>query len=270
MKKILDYRKATNFINVRGKDIAVDSNVGTADDIRRIAGIKSGRQIALQGRNGDMQALDEGRIYTIPKGSKVKDAPGVRKASDEVSNKGILLLDYDSFKEASNNLDIELDCASTKEFIENLNSDTSMTSYAYLGINPKLEHVRDKEIDSLWKDKFIVRAVKMVEHGIHMFNDVTQAMTLDVMKCVYENNVKKVVIISNSERLIDLVVLLREKNVNVDVVHYGRYTNYELSIKANGFIDLEAFIRDEEIEDEDINDIESESIIETNDTEEDE
>ena len=242
MKK-MDYRNARNFINVSGKEVPFSRDRATADDIRRSAGIKKGRRIVVEGRNGDMMPMVEGKVYVIPKGSKYKDTPAPRKASDD--NKGILLLDYDNFKEACDIADVELDCEGIREFVESLNKGVSFTSYVYLGVNPKKEHIRDREIDSLWKDKFIVRTVKMVGQGIYMFSDVSQAITLDALRCVYENNVNKVVIVSNGERLADLVVLLREKGVNVDVVYFGSLNNYDLSVKASGFVDLESFISDE-------------------------
>ena len=76
----MNFSNARAVINIKGKQIGVDSNVGTADDIRRIAGIKPGRQIMMETESG-MQTLKEGYRYTIPQRGKFKDAPGVRKAS---------------------------------------------------------------------------------------------------------------------------------------------------------------------------------------------
>ena len=77
MKKI-DITKARAIINVRGQDIPVDTNQCTANDIRRVAGIKQGRTILAEGEQG-MFAMKENKMYTIPKRSKFKDSPSVRK-----------------------------------------------------------------------------------------------------------------------------------------------------------------------------------------------
>ncbi len=75
----MDFRNARNVIDVRGRQIGIDSNLATADDIRRISGIKKGRTVMLQTDSG-MQALKEGVKYTLPPKAKFKDAPSVRKA----------------------------------------------------------------------------------------------------------------------------------------------------------------------------------------------
>lgn len=77
---IPDFNRAKAVINIRGKQIPVDSNVGTAADIRSIAGIKSGRKIMIETPNG-MQSIEEGKRYTLPVRAKYKDAPNVRKAA---------------------------------------------------------------------------------------------------------------------------------------------------------------------------------------------
>lgn len=78
MKK-MDFTNARAVINIRGKQIPVDSTKGTADDIRRIAGIKQGRTVMIETDEG-METLEEGVRYTLPVRAKYKDAPKVRKA----------------------------------------------------------------------------------------------------------------------------------------------------------------------------------------------
>lgn len=79
MKK-MDFTNARAVINIRGKQIPVDSSQGTADDIRRISGIKPGRTIMVETEQG-MTTLQEGVRYSLPPRAKYKDAPGVRKAA---------------------------------------------------------------------------------------------------------------------------------------------------------------------------------------------
>ncbi len=79
--KQLDFRNAREVISIRGREIPVDSTTATAEEIRNIGGIKSGRQIVIQTQNG-MQALKEGVRYTLPPKAKFKDVPAVRKAAN--------------------------------------------------------------------------------------------------------------------------------------------------------------------------------------------
>lgn len=79
MKK-MDFSNARTVINIRGQRIPVDSTHGTADDIRKISGIKPGRTIMLETEQG-MRTFQEGVRYSLPPKAKFKDAPSVRKAS---------------------------------------------------------------------------------------------------------------------------------------------------------------------------------------------
>lgn len=79
MKK-MDFSKARTIINIRGRQIPVDSKEGTADDIRKVAGIKPGRTIMIEDKKGNY-ALEENVKYSLPPRAKYKDAPNVRKAS---------------------------------------------------------------------------------------------------------------------------------------------------------------------------------------------
>lgn len=76
----MDFENAKAIINSRGKEIPVDTAVGTAEDIRKVVGIKPGRQIMYEDKQG-MHTLKEGVKYTLPRKAKYKDAPKVRKAS---------------------------------------------------------------------------------------------------------------------------------------------------------------------------------------------
>ena len=78
----MDFSKARGIVSIRGREIPVDSTRGTAEDIRRIGGIKPGRTIMVETKQG-MNSLKEGVLYDLPARAKYKDAPGVRKAYSE-------------------------------------------------------------------------------------------------------------------------------------------------------------------------------------------
>lgn len=75
----MDFRNARAVITIRGQKVPVDSNVGTAEDIRKIGGIKQGRTI-LQETDRGMIEIEEGVRYSFPPKPKFKDTPPSRKA----------------------------------------------------------------------------------------------------------------------------------------------------------------------------------------------
>ena len=79
--KTLDFSNAKAIIKIRGKEIPVNTNRGTADDIRKVAGIKDGRQIMIEDGQG-MHTLKENTMYSLPPRAKYKDSPAVRKAAE--------------------------------------------------------------------------------------------------------------------------------------------------------------------------------------------
>lgn len=162
--------------------------------------------------------------------------------------KTLIILDLDLLNKSIEELDVSLDYGEFLVFLKSLHEESRVqTAYAYTGINFKSPHLKDKMIDDLWKKGFIVRKVKGENYGINFISDSTSAIILDVLRHVYENNVTNVVIVSNSNKLIDLVVLLREKDVYVETVYYGSKCDYDLAVKSNGFIDLDEFIGDEDV-----------------------
>ena len=163
--------------------------------------------------------------------------------------KTIIILDYSQLKNAFNNLDVNFEPEEFLTFLKSLhnNSDTQ-TAYIYVTINPKLPHENDRIIDKLWQSGYIVREVKGEIIGINFIADSTQYITLDIMREVYENKVDNVILVSNSNKLSNLAVLLRGKNVLVENVFFSSEGDYDLAVKSNKFIDLENFIKDDEYE----------------------
>lgn len=161
--------------------------------------------------------------------------------------KTIILLDYDALMEAVKQIDVELEMKDFIDFLKSIHDESSIqTSYAYVGINEKLPHIKDKIIDELTRCGYIVRKVIGDNYGINFVSDCSQAITLDVLRAVYENNATNVILVSNSHKLENLVTLLREKDIIVETVFYGSLVDYDLAVKSTGFINLEAFISDEE------------------------
>lgn len=164
--------------------------------------------------------------------------------------KTTILIDYDCLKKAGRELGIEINIADMIEFLKELHPESEFQNiYAYVGINKKVPHAKDKIIDELWRAKCIVRTYEGENLGTNFVSDSSQAITLDAMKSVYENGTTNIVFVANSNKLSDLAVLLKEKGIMVETIFYGSLIDYDLAIKSEGFIDLENFVaNDEEID----------------------
>lgn len=169
--------------------------------------------------------------------------------------KTIILLDFEKLNVALTELDIELNQKEFLDFLKSIYEESEVqTAYAYVGINDKLPHTKDKIVDDLLRTGYIVREIKGENYGLNFISDCSQAITLDAMRSVYENKATNVIIVSNSNRLENLVTVLREKDIVVENVFYGVKADYDLAIKSTGFIDLDNFISDDEDKSEDITD----------------
>lgn len=157
--------------------------------------------------------------------------------------KTIILVDYDNLKEAAKKLNLIFEPEDMYNVFTSYHSESEInTLYAYVGINEKMPFVKDKDIDNLLRSKFIVRKVVGDTYGIHFISDCSQAITLDALRTVYENNATHVMIVSNSKKLVDLATILREKDIVVENVFFGSFANYDLAVHSSGFIDLEDII----------------------------
>lgn len=160
--------------------------------------------------------------------------------------KTIILLDYDSLNASAQKLEVEINSGEFLSFLKSIHEESEIqTAYAYVGINEKLPHVKDKTIDELIRNGYIVRKITGDNYGINFVSDCSQAITFDALRSVYENEATNVILVSSSHKLENLVMLLREKDISVETVFYGSFVDYDLAVKSTGFINLEDFICDD-------------------------
>lgn len=166
--------------------------------------------------------------------------------------KTTILIDYDCLEKAGKELGIDIDIVEMIEFLKELHPESEFQNvYAYVGINKKIPHAKDKTVDDLWRAKCIVRTFEGDNLGTNFVSDSSQAITLDAMKSVYENGTTNILFVANSNKLSNLATLLKEKGVTVETIFYGSLVDYELAVKSEGFIDLENFVSDDNPPDSD-------------------
>lgn len=158
-----------------------------------------------------------------------------------------VFVDYDALTEVAKTLDVEIDVASLVKFLSEWSEDRILHSaYAYISINPRLPHARDREIEQLESSGCVVREVKGENIGISFVSDPTPAMMADIYRCVYEEGVGTVSLVSGSEKLCQLVTDLKAKGIMTELAFYQSGVEGELARLVGGFIDLESFIDEEE------------------------
>lgn len=160
--------------------------------------------------------------------------------------KTVILLDYGCLEEAAKQLDVEIDIKEFLRFLAQLHPESEIqTPYAYVDVDERMPHIKDKITDELTRAGFLVREVIGQNLGINFISNCNQIITLDAMRAVYENSATNIILVSNSALLTNLVTILREKDVFVETVFYGSLVDYDLAIKSSGFIDLDNFIFDD-------------------------
>lgn len=169
--------------------------------------------------------------------------------------KTTILIDYDGLEKAQHDLNVETSIEELTDFLKQIHEESEYQNvYTYVGINKKVPHAKDKTIDELWRANCIVRKVVGDNIGTNFVADASQAMTLDIMRSVYECGVTNIILVTNTDKLNDLVLLLKEKGITVETVFFGSVVDYDLAVKSQGFIDLEQFISKEEENNKEIED----------------
>lgn len=121
-------------------------------------------------------------------------------------------------------------------------------AYAYVPIDPRLEHANDRKIDSLWNDGYIVRSKVGTVAGTSYKCDFDIEMTLDIVRTSFDLKPDIVVIVSGDSDFVPVVLDLREKGIRVEVASFGYSMSNMLMRRCSGHISLDEFCDDDESE----------------------
>jgi hypothetical protein len=195
---------------------------------------------------------DYDNISRFSSDAKFKSVPSVRKGSDE--NIGVaVFFDYDQINNYALENDIEIDYAALKTI---LLEDNNGVGYAYLDIDKNRKHLVGAKEDVLWNAGYLVKKVEYDKVGIFKVSNKYSQMAIDILFLVLDENYKSIIIVGGDAKLSDLVIKLREKQVEVSLVNFDAIVDLELKKYCTNYLSLNNVEETNEIEDEETDEVE--------------
>ncbi|HAS50719.1 MAG TPA: hypothetical protein DCS21_02815 [Gammaproteobacteria bacterium] len=116
-------------------------------------------------------------------------------------------------------------------------------AHAYVPIDPRNPHVRDREIEQLWSDGYLVHSKMSAPAGDTYKCDFDVEITLDLMRTAEIVRPAIIVLVSGDKDFIPVILELRQRGIRVEVAAFpGVNAAREVIMKASGFIDLEHYL----------------------------
>jgi uncharacterized LabA/DUF88 family protein len=118
-------------------------------------------------------------------------------------------------------------------------------AHAYVPIDPRNPHGRDREIDVLWQSGWLVHTKLGAFAGDTYKCDFDVEITLDLMRTAEVVKPDIIVLLSGDKDFVPVILELRQRGVRVEVGAFPEgNAAKEVMRKASGFIDLSRYIVD--------------------------
>lgn len=114
-------------------------------------------------------------------------------------------------------------------------------AHCYVPIDPRRPQSRDREIEELWVDGYVVHTKVGTPAGPTYKCDFDVEIAMDVTRCAHEVRPDTVVLVSGDCDFVPLVLELRKRGVRVEVAAFEGNGSREVILKSSGFIDLERY-----------------------------
>ncbi len=163
-----------------------------------------------------------------------------------VGRKRILVMDVDHLLDAADVEKVDIEFSELKRFLEESGQREYDLSLAIVAIDEKRPTLKDRLVDDLWRAGFIVKTMVGEHQGYTLIRQNNLEMIRQITQKVYKDNYRFITIISGEKGLINLVSMLREDGIQVECVQYENHMDYDLAVKASGFINLSKYIEEEQ------------------------
>lgn len=116
-------------------------------------------------------------------------------------------------------------------------------AHAYVPIDPRNPHGKDREIEDLWRCGYMVHSKVGMPAGDTYKCDFDVEITMDLMRAAEIARPDIVVLISGDKDFIPVILELRKRGIRVEVAAFPEINAArEVMLKASGFIDLGEYV----------------------------
>lgn len=116
-------------------------------------------------------------------------------------------------------------------------------AHAFVPIDPRNPHGRDRVIDMLWQQGYLVHSKVGAFAGEGYRCDFDVEITLELMRTGEISRPDIIVLLSGDKDFVPVILELRRRGIRVEVAAFpGINAAREVMLKASGFIDLEQYL----------------------------
>jgi uncharacterized LabA/DUF88 family protein len=156
-----------------------------------------------------------------------------------------VFLDFANISASSNSLKCKVDYGSLLEYLADPNEGRFLqAAFAYVPIDPRLEHAMDRTIKTLWKNGYVVKSKVGTIAGQTYKCDFDVEMTLGMVKTAFDSKPDIIVLVSGDSDFVPVVLELRDKCIRVEVASFENSMSALLSCRCSGFINLNTLMND--------------------------
>ena len=124
-----------------------------------------------------------------------------------------------------------------------------LEAHAYVPIDPRNPNGRDRQIERLWRDGFLVHSKVGAFKGEGYKCDFDVEITLDLMRTAEIVRPDIIVLMTGDKDFVPVILELRGRGIRVEVAAFpNRNAARELVQKASGFIDLSRYLEERRAE----------------------
>ena len=154
-----------------------------------------------------------------------------------------VFLDYANINASSRQVNCNVDYGALLNYLADEDEErTLQAAYAYVPIDPRMEHAKDGIINELWQNGYIVKSKTGTIAGDSYKCDFDVEMTLDISRIAYINAPDIIVLVSGDSDFIPIVLDMRNRGIRVEVAAFDFAMSRQLSLKSSGFINLNALV----------------------------
>ena len=152
----------------------------------------------------------------------------------------VVFLDYANIEAGSRSAGFDVDYGALLEYFANDREGRLLqAAYAYVPIDPRIEHAQDKIVEDLWGYGYAVRTKVGILAGESYKCDFDVEMTLDIMRTSFDIRPDIVVIASGDSDFIPVVQELRDKGIRVEIASFDNAMSGLLARRCSGYISLD-------------------------------
>lgn len=120
-----------------------------------------------------------------------------------------------------------------------------LDAYCYVPINPRNLTGRDRIIDDLWTEGYLVRKKVGNIAGESYKCDFDVEIAMDMVRAAIDVQPDIVVLASGDCDFVPVIMELRRRGIRTEVAGFLDTSSREVILKSSGFVDLDAFLQED-------------------------